>query len=150
MKHHLRTTWCATLAMALIAFSACDQPVAPSPAPPAPPPAKPVAALGAPEAPPPPGTVPASQPAANEPIITIGNTSGQYSKEELENIIQHLDWHGENFASKFERPPKSIEELKAWKDPNYPLGMKEWPKPPPGKKWVMNPQSAQFSLADDK
>ncbi|MEW6302809.1 MAG: hypothetical protein AB1705_05015, partial [Verrucomicrobiota bacterium] len=126
----------------------CGKPTdttAPS-APPAPPPKAMATAVTA-EAPPPPGApvVPASQPQA-ESTITIDNTSGSYSKEELANIIQHLDWHAENFASKFERPPKSIEELMAWKDPNYPLGMKEWPKPPPGKKWAMDPVSGQFSL----
>ena len=72
-----------------------------------------------------------------------------FDPKEIARVIQVLDWHAENFASKYDRIP-TIDELKAWKDPNFPFPFKAWPSPPPGKKWVINPQSGQFRLEDSK
>ncbi len=68
-----------------------------------------------------------------------------FDPKEIARITQVLDWYAENFVSKHDRVP-TIEELKAWKDPNYPFPFKAWPNPPPGKKWVINPKSGQFRL----
>lgn len=88
-----------------------------------------------------------TQPVKVDPSILSTTDPAGYTKKDLENIIQHLDWHAENYISQMNKIP-TIEELKAWRDPNYRLGLPEWPKPPAGKKWVMNEKSGQFSLAD--
>ncbi|MCD6048950.1 MAG: hypothetical protein K0Q55_353 [Verrucomicrobia bacterium] len=99
---------------------------------------------------------PASAPAADttkavfvQPdVISTTDPSG-YSQKDINKIIEHLDWFAENYISQKSRIP-TLEELKAWKDPNYPLGLPEWPKAPAGKRWAMSERSGQFSLVDDK
>lgn len=118
-------------------------------------------------APPPPvakqADVTAIEPVKNTTATPPGNTSATpvqanvlsttdpvgYSKKDIDKIIEHLDWFAENYISQKNRIP-TLDELKAWKDPNFPLGLPEWPKPPPGKRWAMNEKSGQFSLADEK
>jgi hypothetical protein len=68
-----------------------------------------------------------------------------FDPKEVARVVQVLDWHAENYVSKHDRIP-TIEELKAWKDPNFPFPFRQWPSPPPGKKWVINPASGQFRL----
>jgi len=94
----------------------------------------------------PPGNTSATPVQAN--VLSTTDPVG-YSKKDIDKIIEHLDWFAENYISQKNRIP-TLEELKAWKDPNFPLGLPEWPKPPPGKRWAMNEKSGQFSLADEK
>ncbi len=81
-------------------------------------------------------------------VISTTDPTG-YSAKDIAKIIEHLDWFAENYISQKNRIP-TLEELKAWKDPNYPLGLPEWPKAPAGKRWAMSERSGQFSLVDDK
>jgi hypothetical protein len=94
----------------------------------------------------PPGNAKAAPVQAN--VLSTTDPAG-YSKKDIERIIEHLDWFAENYITQKNRIP-TLDELKAWKDPNFPLGLPEWPKAPAGKKWAMNEKSGQFSLADDK
>ncbi len=131
-------------------LSACAPSADETAAPPPPPPAKQAdvttsdAAKPAPTTPP--GNVQATPVQAN--VLSTTDPAG-YSKKDLEKIIEHLNWFAENYISQKNHVP-TLEKLKAWKDPNFPLGLPEWPKPPAGKKWVMSEKSGQFSLADEK
>lgn len=89
-----------------------------------------------------------AQPIKVDPSILSTTDPTGYTKKDLENIIQHLDWHAENYISQMNKIP-SMDELKAWRHPDFRLGLPEWPKPPVGKKWVMSEVSGQFSLADE-
>ena len=99
-------------------------------------------------------TAPASTPPTDaqttklDPSILSTTDPAGYTKKDLENIIQHLDWHAENYISQMNKIP-TMDELKSWRDPNFRLGLPEWPKPPAGKKWAMNEKSGQFSLVDE-
>jgi len=89
-----------------------------------------------------------AQPITVDPSILSTTDPKGYTKKDLENIIQHLDWHAENYISQMNKIP-TMDELKAWRHPDFRLGLPEWPKPPAGKKWVMSERSGQFSLADE-
>lgn len=83
-----------------------------------------------------------------QPNVLSTTDPTAYSAKDIAKIIEHLDWFAENYISQKNRIP-TLDELKAWKDPNFPLGLPEWPKAPAGKRWAMNEKTGQFSLADD-
>ncbi len=133
----------------LVCLSACSPPadelsIAP---PPSTAPAAPVSMeASAPAATTPPAAD--AQPITVDPSILSTTDPKGYTQKDLENIIQHLDWHAENYISQMNKIP-TMDELKAWRHPDFRLGLPEWPKPPAGKKWVMSERSGQFSLADE-
>jgi hypothetical protein len=138
---------CSLLLTALVCLSACSPPadelsIAP--------PSAPAAAVSMETSAPAANTPLAAdaQPVKVDPSILSTTDPAGYTKKDLENIIQHLDWHAENYISQMNKIP-TMDELKAWRHPDFRLGLPEWPKPPAGKKWVMNERSGQFSLADE-
>jgi hypothetical protein len=100
------------------------------------------------------GPVP-SNPLRPEPIKGVkeyGAKRGSYQLDAndakaLAEAVENMNWHVDNFWSQFNRGPASIDELKKW---DYPMYLKGWPNPPPGKKWVLSGNSAQVRLDNDK
>ncbi|HEY1170321.1 MAG TPA: hypothetical protein VGH19_03025 [Verrucomicrobiae bacterium] len=133
---------CVTLSLlALTACSSETEDLAPAPTPA---PAEAISLIPAPAAP---ATAPGNTAAPVAQNVLSSTDPAAYSQKDIAKIIEHLDWFAENYISQKNRIP-TLDELKAWKDPNYPLGLPEWPKAPAGKEWVMNEKSGQFSLAD--
>lgn len=142
----------AIFLVSTISLTGCGPSSNESVAPPPPPPAVKHVALTTSDLPKTNAPGPSTSAAATVPtdpnLLSTADPS-KYNKKDIEKIIERLNWFAENYISQKNRIP-TLDELKAWKDPNFPLGLPEWPTPPPGKKWVMSEKSGQFSLADDK